>query len=71
MLRRLCRRSLTTSGGNEKQYMRDVKDVVLEFYGIKTGNTRIAPFIDKQCWRGQESPGRPSIALKKRLEEKR
>lgn len=58
-------------GGHEKQYLRDVKDIVLEFYGIKTGNTRIAPFIDKQCWRGQESPGRPSIALKKRLEEKR
>ena len=58
-------------GGNEKQYLRDVKDVVLEFYGIKTGNTRIAPFIDKQCWKGQESPGQPSMALKKRLEEKR
>ena len=58
-------------GGHEKQYLRDVKDIVLEFYGIKTGNTRIAPFIDKQCWKGQELPGQPSMALRKRLEEKR
>ena len=71
ILEDVVREFVKSNGGNEKQYMRDVKDVVLEFYGIKTGNTRIAPFIDKQCWKGQESPGRPSIALKKRLEEKR
>lgn len=71
ILEDMVREFVKSNGGNEKQYLRDVKDVVLEFYGIKTGNTRIAPFIDKQCWRGQESPGRPSIALKKRLEEKR
>ena len=71
ILEDMVREFVKSNGGNEKQYLRDVKDVVLEFYGIKTGNTRIAPFIDKQCWKGQESPGQPSIALKKRLEEKR
>ncbi len=71
ILEDVVREFVKSNGGNEKQYMRDVKDVVLEFYGIKTGNTRIAPFIDKQCWKGQELPGQPSMALRKRLEEKR
>lgn len=71
ILEDMVREFVKSNGGNEKQYLRDVKDVVLEFYGIKTGNTRIAHFIDKQCWKGQESPGQPSMALKKRLEEKR
>jgi hypothetical protein len=71
ILEDVVREFVKSNGGNEKQYMRDVKDVVLEFYGIKTGNTRIAPFIDKQCWKGQESPDQLSIALRKRLEGKR
>jgi hypothetical protein len=71
ILEDVVREFVKSNGGNEKEYLRDVKDVVLEFYGIKTGNTRIAPFIDKQCWKGQELPGQPSMALRKRLEEKR
>ena len=71
ILEDVVREFVKSNGGNEKQYLRDVKDVVLEFYGIKTGNMRIAPFIDKQCWKGQESPGQPSMALRKRLEEKK
>lgn len=71
ILEDVVREFVKSNGGNEKQYLRDVKDVVLEFYGIKTGNTRIAPFIDKQCWKGQESPGLLPVALRKRLEGKR
>ena len=56
-------------GDQAKQYLRDAKDVVLEFYGIKTDNPRIATFVRSQCWSGQDRSDKLSPALRKRLEK--
>ena len=59
----LVRKFVESRGGDEKQYLRDAKDVVLEFYGVKTGNERIMPFVKTQCWHGQPAHTPPDEKL--------
>lgn len=69
VLEAAVRRFTKARGGEEEQYMRDAKDVVLEFYGVKTGNERIEPFVKAQCWWGQEPSMKLSGVLRTRLEK--
>ena len=69
MIEWIVHKFVESSGGDEEQYSRDAKDVVLEFYGVKTGNSRIAPFLKAQCWWGQNPAAMPDKAVVKRLME--
>ena len=39
-LEEAVRRFIKERGGKEEQYMRDAKDVVLEFYGVTSSSSR-------------------------------
>jgi hypothetical protein len=56
-------------GGDEERLLRDAKDVVLEFYGEKTDNKRIAAFVSSQCWGAERCPSALSGELRKRLQK--
>ena len=64
----LVRKFAKSRGGDEESLLRDVKDVVLEFYGEKTENKRIAAFVSSQCWCAERYPDALSGELRKRLQ---
>lgn len=60
-------RGLKESGRFDADACRDLKDIALEFYGVKTGNRRITEFLESQCWYGRETGVSLSDELKARL----
>ena len=64
----LLEEELKDSGRFDAEVCRDLKDVALEFYGVKTGNRRIRDYLESQCWYGRETDAVLSPELKSKLE---
>lgn len=49
---------------------KNISDLILEFYGIETGNADIKPFLDRQEWYPVKSQHEMDAALKEHLQKK-